>query len=205
QRPTPRLPPAPARPGTSRALPGSGDAGHRLRDQRRGISALFLRGIARAHRGGAAARQSLPGRPTVTERSECSACTGQWPQPGQRIADLDQSIAYLHDDQFFPGWTVLVLKRHATELFALTPAERAALMEEVSNVAEALAGVFNAHKMNYELLGNQIAHIHWHLIPRLADDPRRAEPVWRHDHRPLALPAAERNERIARIRAALKR
>jgi len=112
---------------------------------------------------------------------------------------------YLHDDQFFPGWTVLVLKRHATELFALTPPERAALMEEVSNVAEALAGVFNAHKMNYELLGNQIAHIHWHLIPRLADDPRRAEPVWRHDHRPLALPAAARNERIARIRAALKR
>jgi hypothetical protein len=29
--------------------------------------------------------------------------------------------------------------------------------------------------------------------------------VWRHDHRPLALPAAERDERIARIRAALKR
>src|SRR2546427_4234931 len=31
---------------------------------------LFLHGIARAHRGGAAAPQSLPGRPTVTERSE---------------------------------------------------------------------------------------------------------------------------------------
>ena len=141
----------------------------------------------------------------MTGPSECPACSGQWPRPEQRIADFDQCIVYLHDDQFFPGWTVLVLKRHATELFALTPPERAALMEEVSNVAEALAGVFNAHKMNYELLGNQIAHIHWHLIPRLADVPRRAEPVWRHDHRPLALPADERNERIARIRAALKR
>ena len=141
----------------------------------------------------------------MTERSECPACTGQWPQPGQRIADLDQSIAYLHDDQFFPGWTVLVLKRHATELFALTPAERAALMEEVSRVAQALARVFGAHKMNYELLGNQIAHIHWHLIPRLATESRRAEPVWSQDHSRLVLPAAERTERVARIRAALER
>ena len=98
-----------------------------------------------------------------------------------------------------------MLKRHATELFALTPSERAALIEEVSHVAQALARVFDAHKMNYELLGNQIAHIHWHLIPRLAGDPRRTEPVWRLDHAPLALPVPERGERIARIRAALGR
>ena len=39
--------------------------------------------------------------------------------------------AYLHDDQFFPGWTVLVLKRHATELFHLSRDERSSLMEEV--------------------------------------------------------------------------
>ncbi|OLC00079.1 MAG: hypothetical protein AUH30_03565 [Candidatus Rokubacteria bacterium 13_1_40CM_68_15] len=141
----------------------------------------------------------------MTVPPECPACAGRWPRAEQRITDFDQSIAYLHDDQFFPGWTVLVLKRHATELFALAPTERAALMEEVSRVAKALASVFNAHKMNYELLGNQIAHIHWHLIPRLADDPRRAEPVWRQDHGPLALPGPERSERIARIRAALER
>ena len=141
----------------------------------------------------------------MTAPSECPACSGQWPRAEQKIADFGESVAYLHDDQFFPGWTVLVLKRHATELFALTPAERAALMDEVSRVAEALAAVFAAHKMNYELLGNQIAHIHWHLIPRLADDPRRAEPVWRGDHQPLALSVADRSARVARIRAALGR
>jgi len=141
----------------------------------------------------------------VTALPECPACTGQWPHAEQRIADFDQSIAYLHDDQFFPGWTVLVLKRHATELFALAPAERAALMEEASRVAQALACVFGAHKMNYELLGNQIAHIHWHLIPRLATEPRRTEPIWCQDHARLVLPIAERTERVTRIRAALER
>ena len=32
-------------------------------------------------------------------------------------------------------------------------------------MARAVATAFGAVKMNYELLGNQIAHIHWHLIP----------------------------------------
>lgn len=135
----------------------------------------------------------------------CPVCAGTWPRPEQRVADLGQSVAYLQEDQFFPGWTVLVLKRHATELFELTAAERAALVEEVSRVAETLARLFQAVKMNYELLGNQIPHIHWHLIPRRADDPQAGEPAWRVDHAPRPLAPAERAATIARIQAALGR
>jgi diadenosine tetraphosphate (Ap4A) HIT family hydrolase len=80
-------------------------------------------------------------------------------------------VAYLHDDQFFPGWVFLVLKRHATELWQLAPAERSALIEEAARVARAVSTAFDAVKVNYELLGNVIAHIHWHLIPRGARDP----------------------------------
>jgi diadenosine tetraphosphate (Ap4A) HIT family hydrolase len=49
---------------------------------------------------------------------------GKWPAKDHKIAALGLSTAYLSDDQFFPGWTVLVLKRHATELFDLTRDER---------------------------------------------------------------------------------
>lgn len=133
----------------------------------------------------------------------CPACTGEWPPRGQRIVELGASVAYLADDQFFPGWCVLVLKRHATELWHLAPAERGALMDEVTRMAQALAAVFEAVKMNYELLGNQIGHIHWHLIPRLGDDPAPRMPAWTVEHAPRRLPAAETAERIARIRAQL--
>jgi len=133
----------------------------------------------------------------------CPACTGEWPSSGQRIVDLGASVAYLSDDQFFPGWCVLVLKRHATELWQLAPAERARLMDEVTRVAQALAAVFDAVKMNYELLGNQIGHIHWHLIPRRADDPAPRMPAWTVEHAPRRLTAAETAERIARIRGRL--
>ncbi|MEQ1792892.1 MAG: HIT family protein [Nitrospira sp.] len=120
----------------------------------------------------------------------CKACQGTWPRADHFITDLGLSQAYLHEDQFFPGWTVVVFRRHATELFHLAPTERMQLMEEVTLVAKALSQVFNALKINYELLGNQLPHIHWHLIPRLATDPAPLEPVWRVHHEPVR-PAIE--------------
>ena len=57
--------------------------------------------------------------------------------------------------------------------------------------------------MNYELLGNQIAHIHWHLIPRPADDPAPRQPVWMVDHEPRRLAPAAFAARIALIRSHL--
>ncbi len=133
----------------------------------------------------------------------CRACRGDWPARDHFIVDLDLSSVYLHDDQFFPGWTVLVFKRHATELFHLAATERFQLIEEVSRVGERLAEAFNARKMNYELLGNQLPHIHWHLIPRSHDDPAPLEPAWRVRHNPVRLVAAELQERIQLLRARL--
>lgn len=135
--------------------------------------------------------------------AECPACGGTWPAAEQRIADLGLTVAYLHDDQFFPGWTLLVLKRHATELFQLDREERGRLIEEVSAVAQTLVTAFGARKVNYELLGNQIPHIHWHLIPRLPDDPAPREPVWGVRHEPKRLAPDALRQRIAQIQARL--
>ena len=133
----------------------------------------------------------------------CSACAGRWPSSANHIADCGLATASLPADQFFRGWTVLVLKRHATELFELSVEERAALMEQVARVAKAVAAATGATKMNYALLGNQVPHIHWHLIPRRADDPAPAESPWSIAHAPRAPSAAERTTRIAAIRRQL--
>jgi diadenosine tetraphosphate (Ap4A) HIT family hydrolase len=112
-------------------------------------------------------------------------------------------VAYLNDDQVFLGWTILVLKRHATELFHLVPEERRQLMEEVTDTARALASILNPVKINYELLGNQLPHIHWHIIPRLAGDPAPLEPVWRVTHAPRQTGNQERHELMEQIRRQL--
>ena len=133
----------------------------------------------------------------------CVMC-GKYGAAGARlIAELETSRAFLHEDQFFPGYVLLVLRRHATELYQLEAGERRAHLEEVSRVAEALARVFRPVKMNYELLGNQVPHIHWHLVPRLPADPDLRSPIWRVDHQPAPLTPAAARERIESIRRAL--
>jgi len=132
----------------------------------------------------------------------CPACAGAWPDPGHRIAGLSLTVAYLHEDQFLPGWTILVLRRHATELWELTPDERAELLEEVTLVARALDEAYGAAKLNYALLGNQIPHVHWHLVPRRRDDPAPREAPWSIAHAPrrLAGPALEAALATLRLR-----
>ena len=119
------------------------------------------------------------------------------------IAELETARAYLHEDQFFPGYVLLVLRRHATELYELAARERAAHLEEVSRVAQALARAFRPVKMNYELLGNQVPHIHWHLVPRLVTDPDPRQPIWRVDHEPVTPDPGAARERVETIRRAL--
>ncbi|MFO0700333.1 MAG: HIT family protein [Nitrospira sp.] len=144
------------------------------------------------------------GHQAVSEAT-CKACTGTWPRRDHFLDDLGMSKAYLHDDQFFPGWTVLVFHRHATELFQLTSPERAQLMEEVSRVASALSSTYQAKKINYELLGNQLPHIHWHVIPRLADDPAPLEPVWQVPHSPVRLTGSSLHDTIDHVRSTLRK
>ena len=135
--------------------------------------------------------------------ADCVMCTRVAGEAPLFIADLPTSRVYFNEDQFFPGWVFVVLKRHAVELYELTASERAAHMEDVNRVAHALASIYEPVKMNYELLGNQVPHIHWHLVPRLASDPELRWPVWRVSHEPRVLPTDEAARRIGQIRAAL--
>jgi diadenosine tetraphosphate (Ap4A) HIT family hydrolase len=133
--------------------------------------------------------------------ADCVFCSGARPAADHRIAELRATTAYLHDDQFFTGWTVLVLKRHASELFELAPAERALMMDDVCRVAAGLHALYTPRKINYECLGNQVPHVHWHIVPRLAGDPAPLDAVWTVAHAPRRLDDAARAERIASLRA----
>jgi diadenosine tetraphosphate (Ap4A) HIT family hydrolase len=88
------------------------------------------------------------------------------------------SVALLGSWQFYHGYCVLVSRRHAAELSGLDDATRRAFLEEMCLLARAIETAFRPVKLNYELLGNQVPHLHWHLFPRYAEDPDARRPVW---------------------------
>ena len=125
------------------------------------------------------------------DKSDCPLC--------RKLATLDRlaesevvwpfphSVALLGPWQFYHGYCVLVARTHARELIGLADGERRAYLVEMCVLAAAIEACFRPHKLNYELLGNQVPHPHWHLFPRSKDDPETLKPVW------LALDRAERD------------
>ncbi len=97
------------------------------------------------------------------------------------IAELDTGYAVLADNQHIPGYTIFVCKTCAPELHDLPPDVRSRFLEEMALVAEATFRAFSPRKLNYELLGNSVSHLHWHLFPRYADDPNPTWPVWNNE------------------------
>ena len=113
--------------------------------------------------------------------------------PGEVVWEFPHSVALLGPWQFYHGYCLLVSRTHATELSRLPDVERRAYLDEMCLLARAVETACRPHKLNYELLGNQVPHLHWHLFPRYADDPARLSPVW------LALDAAEQDDALRRI------
>lgn len=136
--------------------------------------------------------------------TSCSMCTKWEDEPGLQIAELEQCRVMLNRDQFFPGYCFVFTKEHVTELFHLDPEVRNSVMAEVSRVAEALYTAFAPAKINYELLGNMVPHMHWHLVPRFTTDPLWPRPIWSEAHDPVELTSAEYAGRVALIRKTLE-
>jgi diadenosine tetraphosphate (Ap4A) HIT family hydrolase len=141
---------------------------------------------------------------TTLAMTKCPMCSRWNDHADLRIAEREHSFVILNRDQYFPGYTLLFTKEHVTELFHLDREVRVGLMEEVSCVAEALFTVFHPDKINYELLGNMVPHIHWHLVPRRSTEPLWPRPIWSEPHNELLLSPGEYRERIGLIRRALQ-
>jgi len=103
------------------------------------------------------------------------------------VAELPHSIVLLGRWQYYRGYCVVVYRRHVTELSQLDDAARRGYFDDMCHVAGAIEDCFQPRKLNYELLGNQCPHLHWHIFPRYAEDPERLQPVW------VALDRAEAN------------
>ena len=106
------------------------------------------------------------------------------------------------DEPDYPGFCRVILKRHAREMTDLDEGERDGLMRVVYAVEAAVRETMRPDKMNLASLGNMTPHVHWHVIPRFADDRHFPTPVWAQPKRESAVPE-ERARRAAGIAPAL--
>jgi len=132
----------------------------------------------------------------------CSVCGFELYHP---IGRLRFTSVGLYDDDRYPGRSIVVLREHREHLDSLEPNELAAFMGDVQQVSRALRAVTGASRINFAVLGNTVAHLHAHLIPRVrGGDPVPNSSPWDHPQSAGALEPDTRIALVERIREQLR-
>ena len=97
--------------------------------------------------------------------------------PNDILAELETSWVTVNEDAPMRGYACLVFRRHAVELHDLSEVEGAAFMRDIRRLSAAVQGVTGAVKLNYEVHGNTIPHLHMHFLPRYPHDAFEGGPI----------------------------
>ena len=94
------------------------------------------------------------------------------------IHDGGFTRTYLERHSRLPGYCVVVWKNgHVVEPHDLDPDAAAGYWRELLEVGRAIEARFQPVKLNYQMLGNWVPHLHTHVLPRYLDDPAPGGPL----------------------------
>jgi diadenosine tetraphosphate (Ap4A) HIT family hydrolase len=110
----------------------------------------------------------------MTRVAGCELCDLSAPT----VVDNDRFAVILVDDANYPGFARVIWKDHVREVSDLADADRLLLNDAVYKLELAVREVMQPLKVNVASLGNVVPHLHWHVIPRYADDAHFPAPVW---------------------------
>ncbi len=133
--------------------------------------------------------------------NQCELCRSMSGTTGEDVLWSDALCrVLLVADVDYPGYCRVVWSDHEREMTDLTASDRRHLMSVVYAAEGAVRTCLHADKINLASLGNQVPHVHWHVIPRWHDDRHFPQTIWSQPLRPAA-PRAAVN--VAALRAAL--
>lgn len=103
--------------------------------------------------------------------------------PSYKVYEDEHVLAFLDISQVTKGHTLVIPKKAAANIFEIDEENMAHLAKALPRVAKAIKKAFNPLGLNIlqnngEYAGQTVFHIHFHLIPRYADDDDQFDLVW---------------------------
>jgi len=105
----------------------------------------------------------------------CPICRG--PEPLDVVTALEASWVTMQEAAPVRGYACLVSRTHAVDLHDLPETAAAAFMRDAQRLSRVLAAITGSVKMNYEIHGNTIPHVHMHVFPRYRGDRFEGRPI----------------------------
>ena len=113
--------------------------------------------------------------------SICPLCT---PDPDVLLWQDDRLRIVRVNEPRYPGYLRVIWHRHVAEMTDIDALCRLHMMRTVFQLEHLQRTLLQPAKINLASLGNQVPHLHWHLIPRWHADPCFPDAIWapeRHD------------------------
>lgn len=91
--------------------------------------------------------------------------------PCSKVYEDERVLCFLDLNPVTEGHTLVVPKTHSATLLDLHPGTGDSIMQAMRRVGKALmrevgAGGFNCLQNNFSVAGQEVPHLHWHVIPR---------------------------------------
>ncbi len=109
-------------------------------------------------------------RGQMRETTTVNATATKFGHPASLLAELDRWMVLLRPAQETLGSLVLVCRDEASHFGQITAAASAELVEAVSLIEAVLGDAFRFDKINYLMLMMVDPDVHFHVIPRYAEE-----------------------------------
>jgi len=96
--------------------------------------------------------------------------------PSIKVAESDNVIAILDVNPVNPGHTLIIPKKHSRDMLDADDEILKEMIVFTKHVAQGILNAFeeydafNLELNNGRIAGQIIPHLHWHIVPRKADD-----------------------------------
>jgi len=103
--------------------------------------------------------------------------------PSFKVYENDQVFAFEDINPVSPGHTLVIPKKHAENIWGISPEDLSAIQMVSQKIAQALKKVLEATgivclQLNGRDVNQVVMHYHLHLIPRSANNPELPMTKW---------------------------
>jgi len=110
-----------------------------------------------------------------TTTPACPLCEGAG---GEVLHQTQAWRLVLADEPDWPGLLRLIWTEHVVELSDLSEPQALELLQVLRRVERVLRDELSPDKVNVASLGNQVPHLHVHIVPRWRDDLTFPASIW---------------------------
>jgi diadenosine tetraphosphate (Ap4A) HIT family hydrolase len=106
---------------------------------------------------------------------ECPICASI--SSDHAVAELEFLRVMMSADAPMRGYVWLPFRRHVVELHELSEIEGVGFINDLRRVSRVIQLTTGAVKLNYEIHGNTVPHLHVHIFPRYPGDRFEGAPI----------------------------